>query len=384
MKVLFLSNLFPDAREPRRGLYNARMIKHLAALAEVRVIAPRPTLAVTGWTRKPIREHRPEDRDLRPLFPAVPYIPRIGSRWNHRMMAWALRPHLGKVVREFQPEIILSSWIYPDSCAVAELLDEFQLPCISIAQGSDIHQYLGNPVRRAIILQSLAKVNHVITRSQELARLVKEAGIAASKVSTIYNGVELDHFSPGNQATARRELGLPGDGKLILYVGNFYPVKAPDFLVETFSRIPDASTHLIMVGAGPLVDQVKTQITSKGLTERVHLMGSQPPEQVAKYFRAADLLCVPSVNEGVPNVILEAFASGLPVVAGRVGGIPEIVTRPELGKLVDSREPAAWAKALAGALENPRDLEKIRAHGQTYSWSNTARAYLDLLQRVTA
>ena len=372
-RLLFISNLFPDVREPYRGLDNATILQCLSAEYEIRVVALRPKLPLGPKTKY---EARPEDAIFSPKYLEVPYVPKVGSRWNHRLMARALRDEIGEA------PLVLSSWIYPDSCAVARLSAELGFRFVCIAQGSDVHQYLKMPARRRIIVESLAKASAVITRSGELARLLKEAGVAGEKLHPVYNGIDFEVFRPGDQRQARQELGLPTEGKLALFVGNFYAIKNPLLLIEAFVKLRGTGElpRLVMIGAGHLEARARALALELGVP--VIFAGRKSAGEVAQYMRAADLLCLPSQNEGVPNVILEAFASGLPVLASRVGGIPEVVTADYLGQLTPPGDLVALAGALGESLAKEPRREQIRQHGLQFSWERAAKAYSDLLERA--
>ncbi len=378
MRLLFVSNLFPDTREPYRGLDNATVLQQLNTQWDIRALALRPTLPFRSgaWSA------RTEDSRMQPQFLAVPYLPKIGSRWNHRLMARALRRPLREIHSRFPFDVVLSSWIYPDSCAVAQLSGELGFPFVAIAQGSDVHQYLRHPVRRKIIGQALPAASAVITRSGELARLLGETGVASESLHTIYNGVNRAIFRPADRAAARQALNLQQDVQIILFVGNFYPIKNPLLLIEAHSQVCDdntlSRTKLIMLGDGPLAG------TARALGDRLHfgpnvvLGGRKSAAEVARYMQAADVLCVPSVNEGVPNVVLEAFACGLPVVASRVGGIPEVHPGETCGRLVEPRL-APVAAALRAVLREPLPSAPIAEYGAQFTWEKTAEEYNALL-----
>ena len=381
MKVVFVSNLYPDTVEPGRGLPNARLVRHLSERAEVRVIAPRPTL--------PFRPERPrtpcaEDRAVAPVFPFAWYVPKVGSRVNHLLMALALRAPLARLAREFHFDAVLAAWVYPDGCAVAELSRLMGFPFAVVAQGLDVYDYLKIPARRRIITRLMARSGAVITRSQRLARLLGEAGVPPGLTHVIYNGVNTDVFRPGDLLAARRELGWPAESKTVLYVGELLPVKNPLLLVDAFAqlqrRLPEA--QLVMVGDGTLRSVARARAQELGVSAKVLFLGLRPEREVAGFMRAADVLCIPSRNEGVPNVMLEAFASGLPVVATRVGGIPEILDQDYLGALVEPGNAPALADALFATLAVPRRRDEILARAQRHSWPDTAGAYLALLERA--
>jgi glycosyltransferase involved in cell wall biosynthesis len=326
---------------------------------------------------------RPEDAGFAPIYKNVPYLPKIGSRWNHRLMARSLAATVADLRRDFAFDVVLCSWLYPDGCALAALAERFGFPLVLIAQGTDVHQYLENPVRRRAILEAARQSHTVITRSRDLANRLSAAGVCTEKLFPVYNGIDRACFRTGDRDAARKRLGLPLDAKVILYVGNFLPIKNPVLLVRAVSQLParlDASpVCLAMVGDGPLLPQIRVTAAAAGLTDRLFLPGRLLPAEVAAYMQAADLLCVPSDNEGVPNVILEAFASGLPVVATDVGGISEVLSQPALGELVERRNAQALAAALVRRLKSDASREQIARHALQFDWGHTARAYLDIL-----
>jgi glycosyltransferase involved in cell wall biosynthesis len=109
--------------------------------------------------------------------------------------------------------------------------------------------------------------------------------------------------------------------------------------------------------------------------------GRKSPTEVARHMQAADLLCMSSHNEGLPNVILEALACGLRVVSTNVGGINEVVNAGALGGFVNEPTPNNFAAAITDVLSHPAEQDKILAHASQFSWDKAASAYMELLQR---
>lgn len=366
MRLLFISNLFPDTREPHRGLDNATLLHALSPHWEIRAVALRPSLP---WAR-PRWQPRAVDVPLRPEYVPVPYLPKFGTRWNHRLSARALRRRLGTLRREWAWDAVLAAWLFPDACAVARLREEFGFRFTAIAQGSDVHQYLAMPGRRAVMLEHLRAASAIITRSAELARLLAEAGLRKDRLHPVYNGVDPALFAPDPMAKAT-------DGKFILYVGNFLPIKNPHLLFDAFEQVRKlpgmADVRLVMVGGGPMEDELRRRAAPLG--DAVQFAGRQDAAGVARFLRAVDVLALSSHNEGVPNVVLEAFACGVPVVSTRVGGIAEIHPGAGFGALTPPGDAAALALALHQVLTAPPDRAAIAARGRSYTWQNTAAAY---------
>lgn len=379
MKLLFVSNLFPDTGEPYRGLDNATVLHHLHARGhEVRVLAPRPLL------RRRTFEPRAIDRPLNPQFLPVPYVPKLGGLFNHRLMAAALRPALARLRREQSWDLVLASWLFPDGWAVAQAADAG--PLALIAQGSDVHVYLRSRPRRAAILAACARAGTVITRSESLAHLLGAAGVESGRLRPIHNGVDTGVFHGGDTVAARQRLGLAETQRWLLFVGNLLPVKAPDFLLRAFARIAAAcpEARLALAGRGPLRSALEAQAAALGLAERVRFLGPLDAAAVADWMRAADLLVMTSRNEGLPNVILEAQACGLPVVATRVGGIHEVVDEPWKGELTPPGDVSAWSAAVLARLAAPAERERLAVLGMARAWPNVAATYENALNTALA
>ena len=377
MRLLFVSNLFPDRSAPYFGLDNATVLHWLREHHgwDVRVICPRPSLSPGrflkrdgGWMPREM------DAPFEPRFVPAPYVPKFGSLANHTLMAAATRMRIQALRREFPFDVLLASWLFPDGCAAARIAKEVGVPCVLITQGSDTHQYLAMPRRRRHILRAIEQSAAVITRSADLGKRLAAAGAEPSKLHTIYNGVDTTVFRRRDQADARQQLDLPANARVFLFVGNFLAVKNPQLLVRAFGKYRetsgDTASLLLMAGKGPLQDEVRALAGSLGLHDHIRLTGPLNSEQIARHMAASDLLCLSSRNEGLPNVILEALACGLPVLSTNVGGISEMVTCAR-GTLVPEGDETAFAKAFSES----RQRGRLADDGSDFSWDGAASAY---------
>lgn len=231
-------------------------------------------------------------------------------------------------------------------------------PVVLTVRGSDFHLAASAVGRRANRFLC-ARMAAVLAVSADLAQRLVAAGTPADRVQVVENGVD-GRFCPGDRAQARRQLGLPPEGTIALFVGLLVPVKGLDTLLDALARMADRGCRLVLVGEGPSRAPLEAQAAALGLLARVRFAGQRPAGEIPRWLVAANLLVLPSLSEGRPNVVLEAHACGLPVVATAVGGTPELVTHGEDGLLV----PAADAVALAAALDElVADGERRRALG---------------------
>ncbi len=372
MKVLVITSLYPDRAQPTHGIHNARLVRHLAQTHDVRLIIVRTRLL--GCSKSEFFPCK-EDEELQPAVGQVRYIPKIGSLVNHRLFGHDIGPLLAATLDEFSPDVILAPWLFPDGCGVVRALGSVGVPVVMVAQGTDVHHYLKMRPRRKAILEAVRIAGGTATRSKDIAEHLVAAGAPADRVRAIYNGVDLSQFSM--EGCARRD-------KELLYVGNFYDVKNPLLAIRALavlqSRVPDSEWTLTMIGDGPLQSTARTLAADFEVAERVVFAGRLGPEAVAAKMRDAEMLLIPSRNEGIPNVLREAFACGTPAVATRVGGIPEILCDARLGELVPTDDAEGMADGIEKVLGRCLDRDWIRAHAQQYSWAETVEAYSSLFE----
>jgi sugar transferase (PEP-CTERM/EpsH1 system associated) len=233
--------------------------------------------------------------------------------------------------------------------------------------GLDIHELDGRN-RTYNLLRRLSRplVSRYVSVSQDLARwLEHEIGIPPSRLSVICNGVDTERFHPG----AGSPVSLPAEfaprnGFLVGTVGRLEPVKDQLTLCRAFVRVvsrrPDLRdrVRLALIGSGSQQPEIERLLADAGVADLVWLPGSR--SDAPEIYRRFSLFVLPSRREGISNTILEAMASGLPVVATRAGGNPELVAEHETGLLVPPESPEEMATALLHYLDHP---ELVASHG---------------------
>ncbi len=221
-------------------------------------------------------------------------------------------------------------------------------------------------------------------------------GADPERIEIVPLGVETAFFSPGDRAQARRAAGLPRGVPLLLAVGRIQPLKGFDVAVRALAlledRMPDA--HLVLIGgpSGPSgqaeVDRLRTLVQAFGLKSRVHLLPPQRHELLSTFYRAADLVLVPSRSESFGLVALEAGACGTPVVASAVGGLTTLVDGGVTGFLVETRDAPAFADAAATILGDPFLAatmgEAAARRAARYTWPATAARLRRLVADLTS
>jgi glycosyltransferase involved in cell wall biosynthesis len=279
-------------------------------------------------------------------------------------------------------DVILGSWAYPDGFAAVALAGLLGVPAVVKLHGSDINVVARLPGPRRRLEWALPRAARVIAVSKPLAEQVRALGVAPERIDVIRNGIDRGAFRPRDRAEARASLGLEGDEPIVLYVGHVTREKGAYDLVRAIAlgspRLREA--HLVVLGDGSGFEECRELAQELGI--RASFVGARPHDEVATWLGACDVLALPSWNEGMPNVVLEALASGRPVVASRVGGIPDVIDSDASGRLVPPRDPEALARALERVLGEPHDPERISTELDVPDWEGSARAVHGSLLRA--
>jgi D-inositol-3-phosphate glycosyltransferase len=239
----------------------------------------------------------------------------------------------------------------------------------------------------------------VANTDDEASQLVGHYGADPARVTTINPGVDLSVFKPASQAEARRQLGLPTEGVVLVFAGRVQPLKAPDVVLHAAARMvaddPALADRLTVAfvggpsGTGRQDPDGLTELAGRlGLAGLIRLEPPCPQPELAQWYRAATVVMVPSYSESFGLVAMEAQACGTPVVAAAVGGLRTAVRHGHSGILVDSHDPGHYARAVRDLIAAPAALARLahgaREHAARFGWSVTVDALLQLYATVTA
>ncbi|WP_233842628.1 glycosyltransferase [Dyella sp. 2HG41-7] len=366
MKVLILTNLFPTPWDPLRGAFNRQQFERLGQRHEVDVIT-----AIDFRERLGARRGDVKSAHVRTDYFVFLFLPLIGRSLLAVCWFLSLLWQRGLKIRKAHYDCMLVSWAYPDAVAVGWLARWLGIPYVVKVHGSDLNVQANHALRRIQIRSALTGAAGVVAVSRALATKAVELGTRPANVHVIYNGVDSSIFSPESRAESRARLGLSTYSPLLLFVGNLKASKGCLDLLEAFPALLAAqpNARLIYVGTGAARNILLARAKELGCLDHVEFAGAVAHTDLGEWFRAADLLCLPSHNEGVPNVVLEAMACGTPIVATRVGGIPEVVPL-YAGMLVPPHQRAALSEALVEASMRPWSHKHIAAHARGYRWED--------------
>jgi glycosyltransferase involved in cell wall biosynthesis len=308
-----------------------------------------------------------------------PVLPLVSRPFNGWMVAHVLLPH----VRSFAPDLIFSYFLYPDGFAALKIGKALGVPVVAMGVGSDVHNIRDrfSAIHTRTVLR---EADFLVAISGDLRKRMVAMGAPPEKTRAILSGCDVSVFHPADRLEARRKLHIDPNAEAVVYIGRMDEKKGLRELVEAAVSLhplrPDL--HVYMVGEGPDRPLIEGAIQANNAASYIHALSECAFDDVAVWMAASDLVTLPSYMEGCPNVVIEALASGRPVVATNVGGIPEILN-DECGRLVHPRDPAMLAQALASVLDRTWDAKAISAHGSR-SWEAVAAELLEIFESLAS
>ena len=379
MKVAVLTQYFPTSLQPWAGHSAYQTLRQLAGLCDVHVfypeaVYPRGLAPKTAAARLDPAWNPP---GVEATYLTYPVLPVVSRPLNGLVMASRLRG----AIKAFHPDILLNYVVYPDGYAAVRVGRALGVPVVLTAIGSDLNRIPGALVER-FTRAALRGAAAVTTVSHDLARTAVRLGARAETTSAILNGCDTAVFKPQSQADARVALGIAPDAELIVYVGRLDLRKGLAELVDGVSSLRASRPKMVacLVGDGPDKGALEESIARHGVADAVRFIPACETAGVARWMAAASLVTLPSYMEGCPNVVLEALSAGRPMVATRVGGIPELMD-DRSGRLVPPRDAAALAGALGEVLDGEWDAEEIAGRHRR-SWAEVAADLYAVLEQV--
>lgn len=224
---------------------------------------------------------------------------------------------------------------------------------------------------------------HIVTTGEALRQtLATENGYPLAQMTSIPTGIDTQKFSPGGKRAARIGLGLDPDLHYIGIVATLRSWKGHLYLLDAFAAFGRPDWHLLIIGDGPMREVLQTRVHELGLASQVSLVGQQTNPQ--DWLRALDIFCLPSyANEGVPQAILQAMLSGLPIVTTSVGAITEAVEDGHSGLVLAPRDAALLASALQMIADQPEMAEALGRQARQRAESGFSRqVMLDKMENV--
>ncbi|HWR25746.1 MAG TPA: glycosyltransferase [Methanosarcina sp.] len=371
MKVLEVCQEFPNRYYPQLGTFIKQSIDSIVnENIDITVISPKPFVLpfsmfpYHNFSKLPQIEHT-EKYDLHyPRYVyAVPkkYLyPLTGISYSHFVSAYAI-----KNIKP-NPNLIHAHFSYPDGYGMIKLAKKWKIPLVISALGTIERKvaYEGSRTSKQII-EALNFADKILSVSEDLKLHITNLGISEDKVSVVPNGVDVEKFKPFGKTHARNLLNLPQNKNIVLFVGALRKIKGVDYLIEAAKDFVDKNTRLFLVGRDDgLRKNLEKRAEELNISDFIKFTGPVNHENIPLWISASDILVLPSLSEGRPNVVLEAFACQIPVVATDVGGIPELMVDGETGYLVPAKNPSELSEKINKLLEDEHKRKKMGEFGR--------------------
>jgi len=390
MKILTYSSLYPNAVKPSHGIFVEHRLRQLRTYSpdlEACVIAPVPWFPFThkffgdyASFAKVAREDSRHGVSIR--YPRYPIIPKFGMNLTPWLMYQSTRGEVKRLLDQgFDFDLIDAHYFYPDGVAAMYLAREFNKPFVVTGRGTDLNLIPQFQKPREKLQQVIAEAGHMITVAGALKQYLLEMGALDEQVTVLRNGVDLTLFQPPeDRAALRASLGITG--KTLISAGHLIERKGNHLTIEAMVDLPD--WQLYLVGDGEEEKSLRSLAEQCGVSGRVHFVGRVDQATLCQYYGAADVLVLASSREGWANVLLEAMASGTPVVASPVDGTPEVVASAAAGGLMHNLSAEAIVQAVNVLESAMPGREETRDYAEKFDWDATSQGQLDVFAKVIA
>jgi len=382
MRVAVVTQYFPISFQPWAGHSAYQTLRHLAQQCDLKVFYPHAVDAA-GLRPASRRQRLPVDSNYRPQgvdveYVPYPVVPVLSRPFNGWMAAKKLFPH----VTRYAPDVILNYVVYPDGLAATTIAQKLEVPVVLTAIGSDLNR-MSDPICARLTRSTLRRADITITVSRDLLKTALRLGSAPDRSHAILNGCDTTVFRIRDMADARNQIGMSHDVEAVVFVGRFDVRKGLIELIRAAAdlRMRRPGLNVYLIGDGPDKPALLKEIQTHQASEWIHLIPPCTSALVALWMSAANLVTLPSYKEGCPNVVIEALAAGRPVVATKVGGIPELMNESS-GRLVAPQNVQELELALDQTLSTRWNPDEIsRRHNR--SWKAVASEVYDcLLQAI--
>lgn len=399
MRAIVISKWFPTPYIPNSGVFVLEQIKALRRLGiEVALViaptpwAPRWLSFLARFRKYQCIPRRSEQEGFKVEHPRVLNLPGDRLFFLYGLFFYLrCRRILRKLLKEQEIDLIHAHTSMPEGFASVLLGREFRLPVVCTLHGGDINDVLPpfaiHSKRRLALVAvkwALRNLKHLIAVSRDLSLKAESLrGDSESGIAVARNGADLDVFQPINKIEARKTLALPLESWLFVFVGGLVTDKGIPFLLQAFARARVPNTLLYLVGAGRKEQELRAQCQSLGVEEACVFVGARPHAEVPLWLSACDCFVLSSLTEGSPTILSEAMLCRAPIVATRVGGVPELIQDGETGLVVPSKDEGSLARAMEFMMNNRNAAEKMAFNAESYAkenltWDANARKTLEV------
>jgi glycosyltransferase involved in cell wall biosynthesis len=402
--IVMVTSSYPRFAGDSVGTFMDPIAKSLAARGhDVHVVAPWHPLVRRGSEEDGVRFHFYKYAPLRWLN-VFGHAEAMRADVSLRLAAVLATPFAlaqgwrvtRKIARRHRATILHGHWVVPGGITAALAVPS--MPLVISLHGSDVYVAERLAPARIAARTAFARAGAITACSDDLARRAVAIGADASRVGVVPYGVDAARFRPDERlrAETRASLGVGDDSALVFTAGRLVRKKGFEYLVDALaSSCGTRPVVAAIAGEGDLGPELRERARTAGVADRIRFLGGLTQDDVARHLSAADVVVVPSVRDdagnvdGLPNVVLEALASGTPIVTTTAGGIGSVVTHRQTGLIVPERDARAIAQSIAALADDPALARRIGAAARAlvqarFGWEETARRLEGAYDRALA
>ena len=387
--VVMVTTSYPRFRGDSVGTFMEPIAQSVAARGhEVHIVAPWHPLVARAKEEHGVRFHFYRYAPLRSLN-VFGYAAAMRADVSLRSAAYLAAPFAlaagwrtaRKIARRHRATIMHGHWVIPGGVTAA--LAAPHLPLVVSLHGSDVYVAETFAAARLAARHTFRRAGFVTACSDDLAKRAIALGADPARIETVPYGVDVARFHPDAEmrATRRRELGVGDRVPLCVAAGRLVRKKGFEYLIDAMASAP--GIVLAIAGEGSLGGELQARAQATGVAERIRFLGNQTQDRVGEYLAAADMICVPSIRDdsgnvdGLPNVVLEALASGAPLITTAAGGIGAVVKDNVTAIVVAERDAGAITAAMVRLVANPAMARQIGSAGrilvqERFGWEQAA------------
>lgn len=398
MKILAISHLFPNLLEPRYGIFVARQLQEMSRLgADITVLVPTmwfPSVLTKFRRWKNISAHAELCTSPGLETNCVSY-PRLPGNWYNRWSGLVVHQVCRRLSLKLHKckdfDIIYATDLFPDGDAARRLAGDLQIPSACLCIGADVNiTAQSSPALHEHFVKVVTDLDGTLACGKPVSDSIDRA--TGRKSLTVYGVVDLESFRPvADKHRIRADIGLPHGKAIFLYAGYFDERKGIVELLKAYASIAERNEDvlLVMCGDGRLMSWVRQFSVEKGIEDRLILPGQVEADKMATWMQCCDVFVLPSHTEGMPNVVMEAMACGVPVIATEVGGLPDAVGGSGGAVLIRPRCVEELQKAMDAAIESPQKRLEMSVSAREvaekrFGVTRNANRILKYLQEVIA
>jgi glycosyltransferase involved in cell wall biosynthesis len=402
--VVMVTTSYPRFPGDSVGTFMEPIAKHVAARGhEVHIVAPWHPRITRGKSEDGVFFHFFKYAPV-PALNVFGYAAGLHADVRLRGAAWLAAPlamtagwfKAMRVAQKRRATVMHGHWVVPGGVIAAAARPA--LPLVVSLHGSDVFVAERVAPARLAARRVFDRAGFVTACSQDLAERAIALGAHADRLEVVPYGVDTARFkpAPGNRDALRASLGVTDNAPLLFTARRLVRKKGFEYLIDALPLIdahPDA--RLAIAGAGDLELELRARARTAGIADRVHFLGDLPQDAVGAWFAAAEVAIVPSVRDdsgnvdGLPNTVLEALASGTPLVGTPAGGIASVIEDGQTGVIVPERDARALATAIGGLLDDPDRRARLGRAGREavevrFGWDGAAARFESAYDRALA